>query len=80
MQHMQQTRSSSLLQQLEAALTSIPVGSDDFVSSVPEGVFAAVAVKLPKPTPRLPKMMIFGLSESIFLRGLILLNTWFHRF
>jgi hypothetical protein len=76
MKHMQQQRSTTLPQQLEAALTSISVASDDFVSSVPGGMFSAVAVKLPKPTHRFLNMIVF--CKSIFLRGLILLNTCFH--
>ena len=78
MKHMQQQRSTTLLQQFEAALNNISVASDDFVSSVPGGMFSAVALKLPKPTHRFPNMIF--VCKSIFLRGLILLNTCFHRY
>ena len=73
MKHMQQQRSTTLLQQFVAALNSISVG---FVSSLPGGMFSAVALQLPNPTPRFPNMIVS--CKSIFLRDLILLNTCFH--
>lgn len=77
MQHMQQKRSASWLQQLEAALTNRSAGSDDFNFSNPGGRFCAVAVKLPKPTPNFPKNMFFGPSDSTFFCSVSFLYACF---
>ena len=77
MQHMQQQRLTSWLQQLEAALTNSSVGSDDFAFSAPGGIFFAVAIKLPKPTPSFPKNMIFWPSKSTFFCSFSMLYTCF---
>lgn len=51
-QHIQQHCLHIMLQQLEAALMIISAASGNFDSSAPGRRFSAVAVKLPKPTPR----------------------------
>lgn len=77
MQHKQQKRSASWLQQLEAALANRSAGSDDFAFSTPGGRFFAVAVKLPKPTPNFPKNTFFGPSDSTIFCSFSFLDTCF---
>ncbi|KAK2991977.1 LOW QUALITY PROTEIN: hypothetical protein RJ640_002886 [Escallonia rubra] len=61
MQHMQQQWPHSLPQKLEAALTKISAASGSFGSLDPGGVFSAVAIKLPKPTPRFCSTVTSGI-------------------
>lgn len=65
MQHMQQHLSHSILQQLDAAITNISAASCFTVE--PGGVFSAVAVRSPKPSPRFWSIITFcSLGSSVF--------------
>lgn len=75
MKHMQQTRSSTWLQQLEAALTKSSVGSAGFTSSLAGALFSTVAFKLPNPTPRFPRTMTFWRFDSVLFSWVNLLQT-----
>ena len=75
MKHMQQTRSRNWLQQLEAALSKMSVGSVVLISTVTDGLFAAVAARSPKPIPRPPRNKAFSLLDSARFHSFSLLST-----
>jgi hypothetical protein len=78
-QHIQQHCLHIMLQQLEAALMIISAASGNFDSSAPGRRFSAVAVKLPKPTPRFLRNILLRPWESTFW-GLTCHGNCLHEF
>lgn len=67
MPHMQQQWLHKLAQQFEVALMNISAASGNFGSSDPGGILSAVAIKLPKPMQRFPRIIIFWpLGSTVF--------------
>lgn len=74
---MQQQQSKSFPQQLDAPLAKTSAGLCGLASPSPEGIFAAVAVILPKPGTMLCRVsIIFGGLESFVLWWSALLETY----